>query len=233
LATIDSSRPRTFFEQATIYLSNTPSIRLRSEIIRSFLGEPQRRNILDIGCGDGSLSLPFAEKNKVTLLDFSSAMLDAVRTKLTNSNKANVELLQADFEKYQFNKIFNDILCVGVLAHVQDVKRTIDKIVSVLEPNGQVIFQISDVNHWYYRLRSFRKGQDQYGYTLNKISPKALIDLCEKKNLKYVKTVRYPVVYPFLKFFNERKKYSFLKFVANRPSLRVLASEHIMLFEKR
>jgi SAM-dependent methyltransferase len=69
------------------------------------LMKPESRwNVLDIGCGPGTLALPLACRVKaVTAVDFSAAMLDELNKRKEKLNIANIKTLQAcwtdDWEK--------------------------------------------------------------------------------------------------------------------------------------
>src|SRR5688572_10114394 len=123
-----SENAKAFFEQASIYLANRPSIRLRSEIVRDLLGGRNGCRILDIGCGDGSLSMPYISDNNIYFLDFSTAMLEHVKETIPEKYSDNATLLQANVEDHNFSETFDIILCVGILAHVQNVDRILTKI---------------------------------------------------------------------------------------------------------
>ena len=51
-------------------------VRVRIETVTEFLNAAKFDRILDIGCGDGSISLPLlTNENRLTLLDMSEGML--------------------------------------------------------------------------------------------------------------------------------------------------------------
>jgi len=229
-----SGQAKAFFEQASIYLANRPSIRLRSEIMRDLLGKRTNNRILDIGCGDGSLSISYIAENNICFLDFSSAMLEHVKESIPEEFRDHATLLQANVEDHVFTNQFDIIICVGVLAHVRDVDEMMKKIESILKPSGAAIFQVSHTGHFYYRLRSLFQSErkEQYGYSLNKIHPDELINKAKALRLVCVKRCQYPVVFPLLSRLGTGFTFFFLKTVYKRRFFRVLASEHVMLFQK-
>ncbi len=229
-----SGQAKAFFEQASIYLANRPSIRLRSEIMRDLLGKRSNDRMLDIGCGDGSLSISYIAENNICFLDFSSAMLEHVKESIPEEFRDHATLLQANVEDHIFAEKFDIILCVGVLAHVRDVDKIMAKIESILKPSGLAIFQVSNTDHFYYRLRSLVQSEkkDQYGYSLNTIHPDMLIEKAKGLGLKCLKRFQYPVVFPLLGLFGTRFTFFFLKTVYKSRIFRFLASEHVMLFQK-
>ncbi len=229
-----SGQAKAFFEQSAIYLANRPSIRLRSEIIRNLLGEQSGCRMLDIGCGDGSLSISYIAENNICFLDFSTAMLEHVKESIPREFQNHATLLQANVEDYNFSEKFDIILCVGVLAHVRDTDKILNKIESILKPEGLAIFQLSHTGHFYYRLRSFFQSEkkEQYGYSLNKIDPDYLIKKLKVLGLNVLKRCQYPVVFPLVGRLGTDFTFFFLKSVYKSRIFQFLASEHVMLFQK-
>ena len=74
---------------------------------------------MDIGCGDGSLTLDYLKENKITFLDITPEMLDIVKTKISDEYFGN-DILIYDINIFEFNteNKYDIIICVGVYAHV-------------------------------------------------------------------------------------------------------------------
>ena len=71
---------KAFFNQPHRYLHKRFGLRLRAEITQELLGPLSAVRILDIGCGDGSISLPYLfSGNSLVLLDLSESMLQLAR----------------------------------------------------------------------------------------------------------------------------------------------------------
>lgn len=228
-----TDKVRAFFNNSSIYLSNRPSIWLRSEIIKKLVGDSKQKSILDIGCGDGSLSLPLVENNTVTFLDLSLSMLEEVKKKLPPECHLHIHILHGNFEDLSFSSEYDIILCIGVLAHVKDVENVILKISQLIRPSGKVLFQISDTRHLYYRFRSlFRSKSNTYGYSLNKISPEKLQSVAETYGLKIKKYVKYPVAVSMLRILGTKGSFRVLKAIYKIKMLRFLSSEHLIMFER-
>src|ERR1039458_272329 len=64
------------FERPQRYLDKRRcDIRIRAETVRSFTAGQTFTRVLDVGCGDGSISLPLlSQATRMTLLDLSSGM---------------------------------------------------------------------------------------------------------------------------------------------------------------
>ena len=111
---------QTFFEQPQKYLSRRDyEIRLRAETVKESARNSGDMRILDIGCGDGSISCPLTETTRLTLLDLSSSMLTIARSKVPSDFAENVVTINQNFMTAEFQPQSMDlILCIGVLAHV-------------------------------------------------------------------------------------------------------------------
>jgi ubiquinone/menaquinone biosynthesis C-methylase UbiE len=141
---------RSAFEKPDTYLKRGAfEIRIRRETVQEMVSPPSNARILDVGCGDGSISLPFlTEQNKVTLVDLSSGMLAIARSKASPELAGNVETIHQDFMNVNLApNSFDLILCIGLLAHVGSPSAVIEKMVSLLKPGGKLIVECTDSNH--------------------------------------------------------------------------------------
>src|SRR5208282_2661858 len=120
-----------FFDQPRNYLDRRKyEIRLRTETTEAFLKGRKIGSILDIGCGDGSITLPLLSPQRhLTLLDVSPNMLSLVRSRVPEGLIANVELVNADFLTTPLgSELYDVVICVGVLAHVRSPRDVIARI---------------------------------------------------------------------------------------------------------
>src|SRR6267143_3126338 len=146
---------QSFFEQPQQYLSRRAfEIQIRAETVKELVARSNEKRILDIGCGDGSISLPLlTETTRITLLDLSSSMLAIARSKVPPQVAENVETINQDFAAAQFvPQSFDVVLCIGVLAHVTDPADFIAKMVSLLKPGGCIIVECTDSQHFLTRM---------------------------------------------------------------------------------
>jgi 2-polyprenyl-3-methyl-5-hydroxy-6-metoxy-1,4-benzoquinol methylase len=145
------------FEQPQWYLQRTAfNIGLRAETIAEFLNGASHESILDIGCGDGSLSLQLLDaSNRVTFLDQSEAMLDIVRSRVPAKFSSQIRTLNTGFMEASLGaNSFDLIICVGVLAYIQiqDRRDFINKIKGLLKPGGTLILECTDGPHLVSRI---------------------------------------------------------------------------------
>ena len=148
---------RLAFDKPETYLSRSAfEIRIRRETVQELVSPPCDARILDIGCGDGSISLPFlTEKTRVTLVDLSSSMLSIAKSKASPELAGNVETINQDFMKASFEpSSFDVIFCIGVLAHVVSPSAFIEKMVPLLKPGGSIVIECTDSNQVLYIFES-------------------------------------------------------------------------------
>ena len=145
---------RTFFDQPENYLERKRfDIRIRAETTKTFLDGATYAKIIDIGCGNGSISLPLVSPDRyLTLLDISSTMLTLARSRVPSELARNVEIIQGDFLGAELeNGSYDVVICMGVLAHVASPLDVVQKIAALLKPGGTLILECTDSQHFVRR----------------------------------------------------------------------------------
>ena len=129
-------------------------VRVRIETVTEFLNGAKFERILDIGCGDGSISIPLLTKdNRLTLLDMSEGMLARARSRISARQLDRVEILNGDFMSARLESYSYDlIVCIGVLAYIDPLKPFLEKLSSLLKPGGKLIIEWTDSYHFVNRL---------------------------------------------------------------------------------
>jgi ubiquinone/menaquinone biosynthesis C-methylase UbiE len=146
----DTARVKLGFESPEWYLqSRSFNIRIRAETVKEFLGDVKCESILDIGCGDGSISLPLlTAHNQLTLLDMSETMLSIARARVPAELAARVHTINENFTHATLDSgSFDLIVCLGVLAYIRDASGFLERIQSLLRPGGHVIIECTDSSH--------------------------------------------------------------------------------------
>ena len=126
----------------------------------------QGENILEVGCGAGRFSQVVLQHTKSTLysVDYSSA----VEVNYTNNGPDHrLKLFQASIYELPFAKgSFDKVFCFGVLQHTNDFKKSVECLVEMLKPGGELVIDFYPVKGWYskinakYLLRPFLKNMD-------------------------------------------------------------------------
>ncbi len=218
-----------FFNVPDNYLHRKYGVRIRAELVRQLVGDLQRKEILDVGCGDGGVSLQFLANNRIVFCDIAEKMLDLVKEQIPQELRLSADFYHGSVDEFQLDKSFDDIFCIGVLAHVPSVERTISKLAKLLVPGGRLVLQFSDANHWLTRW-SIRNAS--YEYQVNKVVYQDIADCCQKYGLKRSDEVRYHFLVPGMGKLPDRWLYSFQKMTISPSLLSKLGTDYIWVLHK-
>ncbi|WP_342525359.1 methyltransferase domain-containing protein [Chryseomicrobium sp. FSL W7-1435] len=110
------------------------------------VGNLKGKQLLDLGCGTGTLSIPFAHMGAhVTAVDLSQEMLDQA------SEKAQQEQAELNFDCVSMTDFATDepvdvaiiaIDSLNYLQHAEEVQQTFERIFSVLQNEGHLFFDV-------------------------------------------------------------------------------------------
>lgn len=229
---------RDFFDDTNRYLANNGNIRIRQMVVRELVGSIQNARILDLGCGDGSIALQFADgSNAITLVDISSKMLEAARMHTPATFGATVEYINEEIAAYQSPLKYDLILCLGVLAHVESVEAVVRKIGELLKVDGKCILQITDrdcllgkFSVAYCDIRN--RISSRYPKALNRTRFSEVFALASQCNMKCVVERRYATLLPGMGKLPVRWRSGLQLFSLRTGRLSKYFSETIVLFSK-
>ena len=193
---IQNQKVKEYFNETENYLKNNPEIDLRSKLIKKILADPKNNTILDIGCGNGDITLPYIKNNKITFVDLSDKMLQIVRTKIPADYHQNAEFLNVSLDKFDNPRKYGVVFMIGVLAHVSSIESAFSKLKELVETDGTLIIQftnsrniISFLMRFIFRLKKlFGRGRE---YKINYTSLQDIRRELEKNNLDYSRRVVY------------------------------------------
>jgi SAM-dependent methyltransferase len=99
--------------------------------------------ILDVGCGAGSHSLHLQQKGfEVTSIDISENAIKACQLRgLKNAKEQNI----IDLENQKFDTILLLMNGTGIFKTVAETPKYLQKLKSLLNPNGQILIDSSDI----------------------------------------------------------------------------------------
>jgi 2-polyprenyl-3-methyl-5-hydroxy-6-metoxy-1,4-benzoquinol methylase len=192
-----ADRVAAFFQDPHPYLSRSYNIRLRRETVREMIGDRRPEQVLDIGCGDGSLSIQLlAGGSRLTLLDVSEGMLAVTRTRVPPQFIDQVEFRHGDIMAVDLLPAeFDLVLCLGVLAHVADPYALLDRVCSLVRPGGLVVLTVSSGVHPVGFLRSlYSRLRDLVlppTHRLKYLSGRAVLARCARHGLRLESSFRY------------------------------------------
>ncbi len=102
----------------------------------------ENKTVLEIGVGTGRLALKVCGNCKsFTGIDYSPKTIE--RAKINLNAFTNLNLICADFFDYQFDSKFDVIYSSLTFMHIRDKQAAINKIASLLTPNGRFVLSIS------------------------------------------------------------------------------------------
>ena len=120
-----------------------------SSILIDRLGLKEGMRVLDVGCGPGRLTIPFAEyvgqNGEVVGLDIQEKMLQKLTKRIKDNNLTNVRLILggAGQGKIQEENSFDRAVLITVLGEITDKKSALEEIFKALKPGG--ILSITEV----------------------------------------------------------------------------------------
>jgi len=96
-------------------------------------------NILDIGCGWGSLSLYLAEKypnSNITGLSNSSSQKIFIDNKASKKNLKNLKIITSDINDFNSSEQFDRIISIEMFEHTKNSRKLMNSINEWLKPDG-------------------------------------------------------------------------------------------------
>jgi 2-polyprenyl-3-methyl-5-hydroxy-6-metoxy-1,4-benzoquinol methylase len=236
LPSLDEVRER--FEEPEFYLGKPFGVAVRALAVRRLLGRVEDAAVLDIGCGDGSLSLQFASAgNRLTLIDLSGGMLERARRNVPAGLEHAMDFRQMDFRALDQPGAFDVVLCMGVLAHVDSVAEGVKKVASLLKPGGRALFQITDDDTIVARLHSVVRGLQamtgrKVAYQTNLTTLTDLLALMQESNLQVVEQCRYSLLLPGMGRLPNRWLFRYQLASLDRPFLSRFGMDVVLLARK-
>jgi len=231
-----------FFEQTDVYLTYDHNLRIRRETAEGFIGEKQFKNVLDLPCGTGDISVPLLDRfEHLTLVDIATNMCELAYSKVPIEQQKKVSLINEDFIKAQLPKEkFDLVISLGILAHVDDPMAFMEFIADRVALGGMLIIQNTDSGHFYSHLiRGYlgvKRAVGKDKYSMNKVPGKQVEDFFQQKGFVLEKQFRYnQSLLGFSHLFSDEQKYRMIRdmFGAESQNKRAaMGSDVTYLFRK-
>lgn len=118
-----------------------------SQLILELAGNVSGRAVLDIGCGDGALTVSLAERGAaaVTGIDASAAMINAARQRAAKYPAVSFEVGKAEHLPFPSGQ-FDVVTAITILCFVENARPVFEEIARVLRPGGRVV--IGELGKW-------------------------------------------------------------------------------------
>ncbi|MCB0280007.1 MAG: class I SAM-dependent methyltransferase [Calditrichaeota bacterium] len=122
----------------------------RFELALNFLKTEKINSVIDIGCGNGRFTRLIRER--------FDADIDAIdnnqNTESLNNRFEGIRFIKADVTTYKFDRTYDAVTCLDVLEHFEDVDSIVERIKSLLNPNGVLIIS-APVESFFYKCGRF------------------------------------------------------------------------------
>jgi SAM-dependent methyltransferase len=154
-----------------------------------FLGEIERKEILEVGCGRGATLLEFARRGgRVTGLDYSKEALATCRELASKNGSAqHVSFVNGDARKLPFpSESFDFVFSVGLIEHFEDPTEILAEQHRVLRKGGFLLVQVPQKYSAYTLLKKvmIRLGKWPYGGWETEFSDKEIAALVSEAGLE-------------------------------------------------
>ncbi len=112
------------------------------------------QNILEVGSGAGRFSqiiLDFTKGNLYTV-DYSNAVEANFRN---NGPNERLHLFQASIYEMPFApQQFDKVICIGVLQHTPDVEKSVQTLISMVKPGGELVVDFYPIRGWWTKVNA-------------------------------------------------------------------------------
>lgn len=119
------------------------------------------QEILDLGCGWGSLTLWMAERfptSRITAVSNSASQRAFIEEKAKRAGIGNVRVLTADINDFEPDASFDRVVTVEMLEHVRNHELLFFRIASWLRPRGRLFVHVFAHRHHGYPFEDAGRG---------------------------------------------------------------------------
>jgi len=123
----------------------------------------KKDSVLDLGCGEGSVTLPIAKKvANLTAIDSSEKMLELLKEKCEKKEIANVNIIQGDLEEIKVEDVgkHDIVLSSRSFNGISNVKDTIANINKIA--TKYVYITLFGPNNWNFQKKFYKSIKKEY-----------------------------------------------------------------------
>lgn len=228
---------RRYFSRPDEYLAKDFGVRIRAEIVGDALRDVPACGVLDVGCGDGRVSLPLLSRgHHVSFLDSSPAMLIRARRHAA-AHTDRCEFIEGSIDQLPPLRRFGIVICTGVMAHVDSTREMLAAIARRAAPGARVLVQITDAGSWIGALSgrylAWRERRyPAYGYNIKPLTLSELVSEASGVGLEARTVFRYSLTLPgMIRLLPNWLLYKLTSLSRRRPFNRI-GGEVIVFFVK-
>ena len=110
---------------------------------RAVLADGQ--NVLELGCGWGSLSLYTAERfpnSQITAVSNSQSQKQFIDTRAADRGIRNLRIITADMNEFQAPGLYDRVVSVEMFEHMRNYELLLSRIASWMQPDGKLFVHI-------------------------------------------------------------------------------------------
>lgn len=197
-------------ENDLTYFYILPVVRKALELVRA--KDLSKINVLDVGCGVGTLAFYLAKKGyAVDAFDISSSAIAICKEFKAFSGMRNIRFYNQDVSNLKTDKRYDIVLCTEVIEHIPDDKHFLQSVSKLMKRNGLLVLSTPSVHAPLYRLGFLKKFDTEVGH-LRRYQMETLIKLIETSGFTVLHTRRVESIFRN-SFFTFQPLGFFLKFV--------------------
>ena len=237
---VRDAKVRQFFAEPDRYLARNPALFVRAALVGSIVAPARPRRVLDLGCGDGKISLVFAEQAEhLALVDRSPQMIERARVNTPPEALTKVDFVVSEIDRFSSTRCYDLVLCLGVLAHVESPEPVVAKAAELCAPGGLCIVQLTDTRHplgralrLYDVARDRLRGRRGRGYATARTSVEDVVDMGQRRGLRRQQVRRYTPALPGTSYLPLRWAQSLQLHLSAPASHAGRGSEALVVFTK-
>jgi len=229
---MNESKTKEFFE--------LPYYLARSLQVQKILNNYTYSSILDLGSGDGGVSIPLIQGGniKLTLVDFSKNMVESAKKQTPNHLRACISYLNMPIEDFESSEKFDVIICIGVFAHVLSIDETISVIKKHMNKDAIAIVEFTQnpnpIGKYFSKLHWFKNLISQnasLGFEVrNKISLAELKRTAKKNGLELIDERRHLYPLPGMRHWPRKLFDKYINFTSTSSIFNKIGVEHLMVY---
>jgi glycosyltransferase involved in cell wall biosynthesis len=108
------------------------------QMLKPYIG----RDILEVGSGIGNMTRYFVGHGKVTATDISPFCLQELKRTYAESESVRVQPLDISRNSYPEFEIYDTIVCLNVLEHIEDDMEALRNMRKLLKPGGKLLLYV-------------------------------------------------------------------------------------------